>query len=233
MSVGTAEDTLRRAWLATLLVALFGASALVAVSVPVGSFFAALDAGAHSDASLSTLGAMGDAVALFAPSVVGLAVIGLLTRASYVRGGATLAGGFAAIGWLATAVVPLLVLDPAGSGGPTTLRTLGAGSSLGLGLGAVLLTLLVGRTWGWRALSVPARPLVAAATGATVAAVAGRVATSWLSTRGVGHSLGGSLVVGLAVGVVAIALMAVVAIALDPSLTRRLRALRPTRGGAR
>jgi putative peptidoglycan lipid II flippase len=231
--LGAAEDTLRRAWLATLLVALLGAAALVAVSVPVGSFFAALDAGADADASLATLGAMGDAVALFAPSVVGLAVIGLLTRAAYVRGGAILAGGFAAIGWLATAVVPLYALDPAGSGGPTTLRTLGAGSSLGLGLGAVLLTLLVGRTWGWRALSVPARPLVAAATGSTVAAVAGRVAASWLSTRGVGHSLGESLIVGLAVGVAAMALMAGVAVAVDPTLVRRVRTLRPTKGGAR
>lgn len=228
-----AEDTLRRAWLATLVVGLFGAAELIAVSGPVASFFVALDAGADSDATLPTLGAMGGAVALFAPSVVALGVIGLLTRASYVRGGAVLAGGLAALGWLATAAVPLVVLDPDGAGGPATLRALSAGSTIGLTLGAVLLTVLVGRTWGWHALSVPLRPLVAAATGATVAAVVGRLAASWLSLRGVGRSLGGSLVLGLGLGLGALALMAAVAISVDPSLTRRLRALRPTRGGAR
>lgn len=228
-----AAVTLGRAWLATLLVALFGAGGLVAVSGPVAAFFVALDAGAASEASIPTLSAMDDAVSLFAPSVVALAVIGLLTRASYVRGGALLAGSFAATGWLATAAVPLLLLDPAGAGGPTTLRALSAGSSLGLALGAVLLTGLVGRTWGWHALWVPTRPLAAAAVAATVAAIAGRVAASWLSTRGVGQTLGGSLAAVLVFGSGALALMAVVAIAVDPSLTRRLRSLRPTRGGAR
>jgi putative peptidoglycan lipid II flippase len=228
-----AAVTLGRAWLATLIVTLFGAGGLVAVSGPVAAFFVALDAGAASEASIPTLSAMDDAVSLFAPSVVALGVIGLLTRASYVRGGALLAGSLAATGWLATAAVPLLVLDPAGAGGPTTLRALSAGSSLGLALGAVLLTVLVGRTWGWHALSVPARPVAAAAVAATVAAIAGRAAASWLSTRGAGHSLGGSLAAVLVFGLGALALMAVVAIAVDPSLTRRLRSLRPTRGGAR
>lgn len=228
-----AADTLRRAWLATLLVALFGAGGLVAVSGPVASFFVALDAGADSDASIATLSAMGDAVSLFAPSVVALGMIGLLTRASYVRGGALLAGCFAGIGWLATAAVPLLVLDSEGAGGPTTLRALSVGSSVGLAFGAVLLTVLVGRTWGWHALSVPVRPLVAATVAASVVALAGRAAASWLSARGVGHSLGESLATGLAIGLGALALMAAVAIAVDPSLTRRLRSLRPTRGEAR
>ena len=219
-------DTLRRAWLATVVVSLFGAAALVAVAVPVGAFFQSLDAGSRSQASLESLAAMGDAVTLFAPSVVALGVIGLLTRASYVRGAALVAGALAAGGWLATAVIPWLLLDPTGAGGPATLRALGAGSSLGLTIGAVLLVVLVGRTWGWRALSLPTRPLVAALTGSVAAAGAGRAVASWLSTGGVGHSLGSSLLVGAGVGVMALALMVGLALAVDPSLVARVRRAR-------
>src|SRR6478672_9602337 len=169
-----ALTTLRRAWLATLVVTLLGAATLIAVAVPVGTFFSALDVGAGNDASLETLAAMGDAVTLFAPSVVALGVIGLLSRASYVRGSPLVAGGLAAAGWLGTVVLPLIVLDASGAGGPDTLRALAAGSSTGLAVGASLLVVLVGRTWGWHALALPARPLVAALVGAVVGAAVGR-----------------------------------------------------------
>src|SRR6476661_7889634 len=134
-----AVATLRRAWLATLVVGVAGVAGLVAVARPVGWFFANLDAGSHDDSTVDTLVSMGDAVTLSAPSVLGLAVIGLLTRASYVRGSAVLAGALAAGGWLASAVIALVVLDPAGAGGPTTLRVLAASTSAGLLLGAVAL----------------------------------------------------------------------------------------------
>jgi putative peptidoglycan lipid II flippase len=228
---GRAGQTLRRAWLATVVVALFGAAALVAVAIPVGSFFMALDAGSAQVTSQETLAAMPDAVMLLAPSVIALGIIGLLTRAAYVRGSAVLAGGFAAVGWLATTAFPLLVLDPSGAGGPTTLRALGAGTSLGLAFGALLLVVLVGRTWGPAALSVPVRPLLAAVVGATTAAVAGHAVGSTLSIHGVGHSLGGSLVVGLAIGVGALAVMVGLALAVDPSIVRRVGRARSGRTG--
>jgi putative peptidoglycan lipid II flippase len=226
-----ASRTLRQAWLATVVVSLFGAATLVAVAVPVGAFFTALDAGASTDASRDTLTAMGDAVSAFAPSVLALGAIGLLTRASYVRGGALTAGAFAAVGWLATVVVPLLVLDPAGAGGPATLRALAAGSSIGLGVGAVLLVGLVGRSWGWASLGLPWRPLVAAVAGSLVAGAGGRALSSWLSARGTGHTLGSSLAVGAGVGVLALLVMVAVALAVDPGLLRRLR--RSRRGRVR
>lgn len=222
-----AAATLRRAWLATLVVTLLGAATLVAVAIPVGAFFSALDAGSGSEASLETLATMGDAVTLFAPSVVGLGVIGLLSRASYVRGSPLAAGGLAAVGWLASVVLPLVVLDASGAGGPETLRALAAGSSTGLALGASLLVVLVGRTWGWRALSLPARPLVAALTAAIVGAGVGRGVASWLSVRGVGQSLGSSVVVGVGVGIVALLVMAGLAVTIDRSVLTRVR--RPRR----
>lgn len=218
-----AAATLRRAWLATLVVTLLGAATLVAVAIPVGAFFSALDAGAASDASLETLATMGDAVTLFAPSVVALGVIGLLSRASYVRGSPLLAGGLAAAGWLGTIVLPLVVLDTSGAGGPDTLRALAGGSSLGLTAGAALLVVLVGRTWGWYALSLPARPLVAALAGSAAGAVAGRGIAAWLSVHGVGQSAGSSVAVGLGVGVAALLVMLGLAVAIDPSVLTRVR----------
>ena len=220
-----AGETLRRAWLATLVVTLFGTSGLVAVAIPVGSFFAALDAGS-SEATVETLATMSDAVTYLAPSVLALAVIGLLTRASYVRGAAVVAGCLAGAGWLATTVVPLLVLDPSGAGGPTTLRVLSVGTSAGLCFGAALLLVLVVRTWGRHSLAVPARPLVGAVTGAVAAAVLGRATASWLYQRGVGDSLGESLLVGVAVGAGALAVMAGLSLAVDPSLVQRVRRAR-------
>ena len=229
--VGTdAVATLRRAWLATLVVGVAGVAALVAVARPVGWFFANLDAGSQDDATLETLAAMGDAVTLFAPSVLGLAVIGLLTRASYVRGSAVLAGALAAGGWLASAVIALLVLDPAGAGGPTTVRVLAASTSAGLLLGAVALAVLVAASWGVRALAVPFRPLLATTVGAVAAGLAGRGVSGLLEIHGFGRSLGSSLVLGLAVGALAVVVMAALALAVDPSLLRRLRRNRVASG---
>ena len=228
---GAAARTLRQAWLATLVVGLFGAALLVAVAVPVGAFFSALDAGSQWDASAETLAAMGDAVTLFAPSVAALGVVGLLTRASYVHGSPLAAGALAATGWLATLVFPLLVLDPQGAGGPDTLRALAAGSSLGLVLAAVLLSVLVGRAWGTHALALPLRPLLGALVGSAAAALAGRAVASWLAVNGIGDSLGSSVVVGLGVGLLALVVMVGLALAVDPSVLRRVTR-RPRRSRA-
>lgn len=222
-----AARTLRQAWLATLVVGLFGSALLVAVAVPVGAFFSALDVGSRSDASAETLAAMGDAVTLFAPSVAALGLVGLLTRASYVHGSPLAAGALAATGWLATLVLPLVVLDPHGAGGPDTVRALAAGTSIGLVLGAVALSVLVARAWGRRALAVPLRPLLGALVGSAAAALAGRAVASWLAIHGVGDSLGSSVVVGLGVGLLALVVMVGLALAVDPSVLRRLSRRRP------
>ena len=224
--------TLRRAWVGTLVVAIFGAALLVAVAQPAGTFFLHLDAGSRSEASAQTLAAMADAVTLFAPSVVALAVIGLMTRAAYVRGRAVVAGAAAGLGWLCTAAIPLAVLDPVGSGGPTALRVLSAGASAGLALGAVLVVVVVGTSWGWHALRVPVRPLGGALLGAVVAALLARAAGSWLAGQGIGASLGGSLVTGLLLAAGALVVMVGLAAVVDPTLPRRVRALRPRAGGA-
>jgi putative peptidoglycan lipid II flippase len=215
-------DVLRRAWLATVVVGLFGAALLVAVAGPVGRFFAMLDAGAAADSSAETLGAMSDAVAAFAPGVLALGVIGLLSRACYVRGHAVAAGGAVALGWVATTALPLAVLDPAGAGGPTTLRVLSIGNSAGLLLGAAVLSLLVVRDWGASALRVPVRPLLAATCGALVAGALG-----WaVGTRPVALTMVQEVGLGLGVAVGAVAVMSAVALLVDRSLLGRVRGAR-------
>ncbi|HKX67570.1 MAG TPA: lipid II flippase MurJ [Intrasporangium sp.] len=217
-----AATTLRHSWFGTLVVGAFGAAMLVAVAGPVGTFFRLLDAGDAADASGPTLGAMSESLAAFAPTVPALAVIGLLSRACYVRGRAVLAGAVVGLAWLATTLTPFLVLDPDRADGPATLRILALGSSVGLVSGAVVLTVLVARVWGGSALSVPGRSIVAAMTGAVAAAVVGWVA----GTRIVATDLLGAVGLAAAIGVGSAAVMAGVALTVEPSLARRLRQLR-------
>jgi putative peptidoglycan lipid II flippase len=229
---GEADATLRHSWFGVLVVGIIGAALLVAVAGPVGTFFSLLDAGGDGGASSQTLGAMPEALAAFAPAVPALGAIGLLSRACYLRHKAVLAGAIVGLAWLATTAVPLVLLDAGAADGPTTLRVLALGSSIGLGAGAVALTVLVLREWGPAALSVPKRPLVAVLTGALVAAVAGWV----VGTRPVTVDLAGAAGLGVAVGLGAALVLAAVALAVDPSLPRRLRQLRardprPARSG--
>ncbi|WP_051511187.1 murein biosynthesis integral membrane protein MurJ, partial [Intrasporangium oryzae] len=102
---GGARDTLRGTWLATVLVGLFSAGLLVAVARPVGAFFTALDAGRSEPSGAAALAAIPAALAAVAPGIAALSAIGLLSRASYVRGRARAAGLAVALGWVATTVV--------------------------------------------------------------------------------------------------------------------------------
>ncbi|MDV3221973.1 MAG: hypothetical protein LOY02_11140, partial [Intrasporangium sp.] len=222
-----AVTTLRQSWFATLVVGVAGAAVLVAVAGPVGRFFGLLDAGNSGDVSRQTLDAMAGALAAFAPAVPALGIIGLLSRACYVRGKAVLAGIVVGLAWLATTITPVLLLDPATADGPTTLRLLALGSSIGLGVGAATLTVLVVRDWGRRALAVPVRALGATIAGGAVAAVGG-----WaVGTRTATDDLVGAVGLGAAVGVGSLIVMAVVSLAVDPTLARRVRLLRRGRRG--
>jgi putative peptidoglycan lipid II flippase len=219
-----AETTLRQTWFATVVVGVLGAGLLVAVSGPVGRFFALLDAGGARASAAETLEAMSPALVAFAPSVPALAVIGLLTRAAYVRGRARVAGAVAGVSWLLTTVVPLALLEPGTVDGPTALLLLALGSSVGLALGAGALALLVSRSWGPSALRLPARPLAAAVTGVGVGAAVGAL----IGNRVAITSLVDAALIGAALGAGCLLLAGGVALALDRSLLARLRTLRPT-----
>lgn len=222
-AVGTsdAHATLRGTWLTTLLAGLFSAALLVAVARPVGAFFESLDAGRDQPSGAAALAAIPATLVAWAPGVVGLCAIGLLSRVSYVRGRARAAGLAVALGWLATTVIPIVAL-PDVAGPARTLRTIGIGVSVGLLLGAGALLVLVARAWGADTLRVAPRPLLAGIVGAVAAG-------------GLGWWLGGLWqpegVVAAALASVAMALVAIVAFviasaAVDRATVRRILARR-------
>jgi putative peptidoglycan lipid II flippase len=212
-----ASTTLGRTWLATVLVGLLSAGLLVAVARPVGSFFTFLDAGRGESAGAAALGAMAPALALSAPGVLALAAIGLLSRALYVRGRARLAGLAVALGWLSTLVLPLVTLG-ADAGPARTLVAVGAGMSLGLVLGALGLVALASRAWGRPAIALPRRPVLAGALAAAAAGAAGwSLGGVWLPT-----SLPFATLCVAGAGATGLAVFAVVAALVDPSVPRRL-----------
>ncbi len=219
---GTADNaaqTLRGAWLGTLVAGLYGVALLVAVAGPVGAFFGHLDAGRAAGSGAEALAAIPTTMASFAPGIVGLGATGLLTRALYVRGHARTAGAVAGAGWLLTLAVPLTVLTGGGTPGPAaTLRAIGLGSSVGLLAGGMALTILAARSWGRAALLPPARPLGAALLGAAAAAGAGW----WLGATWHPSTLAGAALATAAAGLLATLLFAALAGAADHGMVRRL-----------
>jgi putative peptidoglycan lipid II flippase len=214
-----AVGTLRGAWVATLTAGLFGAGLLIALAIPVGGFFTALDAGRGAGSGAKALGAIPATMALMAPGTVGLSAVGLLSRALYVRGRARLAGAVVGGGWLLTLAVPLVTLG-ADAGPAATLRAIGLGSSVGLVAAAAGLVALATRPWGPAALRVPPRSLAAALLAASAAGAAGwGLGLAW-SPRGLGSSTLACLVTGL----LATAVFLVVGAAMDRTVLRQVLA---------
>lgn len=215
---------LARSTRAVLLLTGGAMAVLLAVSAPVGVFFRALDRGSGGAGELA-LAALPQTMLAYAPGIVGFGLAALLTRSLYVRGQPLHAAAAVGIGWLIAGLVPL-ALVPAGVGAAATLRLLGVSSSVGMTVTAVLLTLLVRRSWG---------PEVFAGTGRTVSglivATALAVAVGDAMAQAL-HPSGmvGSLAVGLAVATVTFAGYLAVMSAIDretiASAVRRGRARR-------
>lgn len=213
-----AVTTLSRTWLATLLVGLLSAGVLVAVARPVQAFFTQLDAGRGDSSGAAALGAMAPTLVAVSPAILALGIIGLLSRALYVRGRARVAGAVVGAGWLGSVVLPLLTLHGVAQPGQT-LTTIGAGTSLGLVVAAVGLIVLTARAWGQQALAVPGRPLLAGLMGAVAAGAAGW----WLGGVWQPTNLTASLLASVVTGVMALTAFAVVAALVDRSVLQRLR----------
>lgn len=154
--VGAGRDdaqTLSRALRGIVLLTSLAVAALMSAAPAVGAFFRLLDARRGADgATPAALEALPAALSAYAPGLVGFAVAALLTRALYVQGSPTAAGMGVGAGWLVAAVLPLASIRP-GAGPAATLHTLGLASSLGMTLSAVVLGVLVRRSWGDAALA--------------------------------------------------------------------------------
>ncbi|HHU11370.1 MAG TPA: virulence factor MviN [Intrasporangiaceae bacterium] len=139
---------LARAFHVAVLLGVVGALTLAALSPAVGAVFSILDArrggGTVSGAAVP---AMAAGLRTFAPGLIGLGVIAILTRALYVRGRPLTAGLAAAAGWILAVSIPAVVLTT-GSSAEQTVTVLGIGWSIGMTVAAVLLTVLAVRHWG-------------------------------------------------------------------------------------
>lgn len=217
--------TLNRSLRAVLVLTGAGAAVLIAAARPVGAFFTDLDrtrGGGGQDA----LGGLADSLVAFAPGLVGFGVAALLTRALYVRGRPLDAALAMGAGWLLAAAVPFALL-PEGAGAPATLRALGIGSSLGMTMAAVLLSLLVSRAWGPDAVRGSLRTVGAVVAGTAVAAAVGEVVAHVISLGGIV----GAVVAGVAAGAVALLVYGIaLAVADRETMAMALRRGRAARG---
>lgn len=219
-----ARDTLARSLQAIVLLTGGAAAVLMAVSTPVGSFFEALDRGAHRGGG-EALAALPGALSAYAPGVVGFGVTALLTRALYVRGRPIHAALAVAAGWALAAVLPL-ALVPDGAPAGTVLGVLGVASTLGMTVTAVALVLLVRREWGALALAGSGRTLRSAVVAIALALAVGDVLARSLAAA----SLWGALAAGGFVALVTAGVYGTVMLLADKEsfalVRRRARAAR-------
>lgn len=172
------------------------AGVLMAAAPAIGGFFGTLDARRGAEgASPAALGALPGALVAYAPGLVGFAVSALLTRALYVRGRPLLAGGVVALGWAVAAALPVLVAGP-GAGATRTLRSLGIGSTLGMILSALALTVLVRRAWGPASTEGLARTSASVVMAMAAAVLAGDLVLGGETPEGLGPALAGGLLAG-------------------------------------
>ena len=226
---GTAPDddrTLARSLRAVLLLGGLGVAVLVASSGSVEAFFTALDArrggGRTSAAALSSLG---EALAAYAPGVVGFGAAALLIRALYVRGRPRAAGLAVAGGWLLAAVVPIALLR-ADAGPLRTLVTLGAASSVGMTVAATTLAVLVHRAWGSASTDGALRTCGSVLVGVGVGwGAAQRLAPS------AGATAAGSLGTGLVAALVAVLGYGAAVVVIDSDVAAQGRAWLAARRG--
>ncbi|MFF5218346.1 murein biosynthesis integral membrane protein MurJ [Micromonospora sp. NPDC000442] len=224
-AAGTDERTYRKVLSATLrgvlLCSFLGAAVLVGAAGPIGRFFP-LD----SDATA-------DAIAGYAPGLIGYGLFAVLSRALYARGATRAATATITAGWLA---VPLVLL-PLSALLPVADRVLAVAlaNSAGMLLLGVLLLVAVARSAGREALAGAGRAggagLLAGGTAAVVAVAMLRL----LGAEGDPPARWTALMQGMLSGVlVAVVFLAVVWLVdrqdLRPLLTglgRRLRRARP------
>ncbi len=194
--VGTnARDTLAGALRGILLLTAGAVSVLMAVSRPVGVFFASFDRGADAGGA-AALAALPGALSAYAPGLVGFSVTALLTRALYVRGRPIHAALAVAAGWALAALIPIALI-PEGSGAGITLGVLGIGSTLGMTVSAAVLALLVRSAWGAEAVHGAGRTLGAAVVAVAVGLAVGDTVARGLSPDSLWSALGSGLLVGL------------------------------------
>ncbi|HLZ36276.1 MAG TPA: lipid II flippase MurJ [Mycobacteriales bacterium] len=172
---------------AVLLVAFAAAALLVATATPTARVLVLAGPGGSDPAALAW------ALRVFAPGLVGYALVAHLGRALYARGAAGAATAAIAAGWAAVVLADVVLVPLA----PREWRVaaLGLGNSLGMTLAGVLLLAAVARVAGRAALRRTARAAAAGIAGGAGGAAAGSLVAATLAGAGVWASVAAALVV--------------------------------------
>jgi putative peptidoglycan lipid II flippase len=188
-----------------MLLACLGAAALVALAAPAATV-------------VGTRGAA-PGIAGFAPGLLGYGLFALLSRALYARGATAAAAAATAAGWGIAALSAVLLT--ASLSGDAEVFGLGLANAIGMSAIGLLLVLAVRRHAGRNALAGLGRATGAGILAATVAALAG-----WATALGTGKVVGqaflGSIVQGVAGGIVVALAFAAVAYLVDRDDVRPL-----------
>ncbi len=184
----------------------FGAALLAGVALPVAAFFTANDASRHAVTD-NALPAMGTALTVLAPGLLGFGLIAHIARALYALEHGRAAATATATGWLAVIVGSILVTRGTG-----VVVGLAWGNTIGMTVAGALLLAALRRSAGVEALAGLPRVLLAGAAAALVAALAGRgmsvlMLDAW--TAGRVESLTAGLVAAIVSAVVFVVLLAV------------------------
>lgn len=158
-------DVTQRSLRVVLLLTAGATAVLVAVAVPVSTVLLQGAPGGGAGAS-----ELARTVVAFSPGLVGYGLIALLSRALYARGEGAAAATGTVLGWLAVVVADLLLVTALPEVDRVVL--LGAGSSIGLTVGAAWLLLSLVRRAGGSVVAGAGRTGLVAVGGAACAAAA-------------------------------------------------------------
>jgi putative peptidoglycan lipid II flippase len=151
---------------AVTVAALFGTAVLAGAALPVARFFALND---HGKDLSGALPAMGPALTVMAPGLLGFALIAHVARALYALERGRAAATATAAGWLAVIAGSVLATR-----WTAVVTGLAWGNTIGMTVAGALLLLTLRRAAGAPALAGLPRVLIAGSVAAVLAAVAGR-----------------------------------------------------------
>jgi putative peptidoglycan lipid II flippase len=149
---------------AVTVAALLGMAVLAGVAPAVGRFFADIDRG-----DVHALGALGGALTVMAPGLLGFGLMAHIARALYALERGRAAATATSIGWLAVIAGSVIGVRLGG-----VIRGLAWGNTIGMTVAGVLLVFALRRAAGRESVAGLSRVLLAGAVAAALAALAGR-----------------------------------------------------------
>lgn len=229
---GEGADTLRRTMSGVLVAGVVAVCAVIAIRREIGALFVNLDAGG-SGAGREALLATPDALAAYAPGLLGFSMAALLTRAVYAVGSPLRAAIAISAGWAVAGVVPVVGFLVADVDSPTRVLVLmGVSSSLGMTVSALMLTRAVRVSWGFAATAGSGRAFWAAAAAGVIVVAVREVLAATSMLPGIEQGVWSAILMAGITGVVLLGGIVAAVGAREPDVLRAVLARRGRRSKA-